>query len=131
MFSPLAQNYMCKVAYPHQKVSDIAINRTAHLCAFEIDVCLGDLLLSGVEGGLRLSRGAGKELLLLGCCGEVGQVLAAFCLYPFDLQIGSSLAQNRLAGVERRLKIEGIDDIEQVALVNVLVVDDVDFRDLP
>ena len=49
------------------------------------------MLADGVEGGLRLKSGAGRELLLLGCRGEIGQaLLAAFCLYPFDLQVGSS-----------------------------------------
>ena len=41
------------------------------------------------------------------------------------------LAQLRLVRVERHLEVEGIDDVEHVALVDELVVDDADFRDLP
>ena len=60
-----------------------------------------------------------------------GEVLPALCLHPLHLQIGGFLAQLRLGGVKRHLKIEGIDDVEHVAFVNVLVVDDPDFGDLP
>ena len=58
-------------------------------------------------------------------------MLPALGLHSLHLQIGGFLAQLRLGGVERHLKIEGIDDVEHVALVNVLVVDDPDFGDLP
>jgi hypothetical protein len=61
----------------------------------------------------------------------IGEVHAALRLHSLDLQIGGFLTQLRLARVERHLKIEGIDDVEHVALVNVLVVNDPDFRDLP
>ena len=58
-------------------------------------------------------------------------MLPALCLHPLHLEIGSFLAQLRLGGVKRHLKIEGVDDVEHVAFVNVLVVDDPDFGDLP
>ncbi len=57
-------------------------------------------------------------------------MLPAFRLHLLDLLIGGFLAQLRLARVQRHLKIEGIDDVEHVALVNILVVDDPNFRDL-
>jgi hypothetical protein len=42
----------------------------------------------------------------------------ALRLHPLDLQIGGFLAQLRLVRVERHLEVEGIDDVEYVALVN-------------
>ena len=58
-------------------------------------------------------------------------MLPALRLHLLDLQVGGFLAQLRLAGVERHLEIEGIDDVEHISLVNILVVDDPNFRDLP
>src|SRR5258705_11210808 len=57
-------------------------------------------------------------------------MLPALWLHLPDLLIGGLLAQVRLARVERHLKIEGIDDVEHVTLVNILVVDHPNFRDL-
>ena len=49
------------VADPHQKVGDVAIDRTEDLGPPQIELGLCDLLLRGVEGGLCLNRGAGKS----------------------------------------------------------------------
>jgi len=43
-----------KIADPQQQIGDIAIHRTAHLRALEVDVGPSDLLLCGVEDRLRL-----------------------------------------------------------------------------
>jgi len=70
------------------------------------------------------------ELLLLRCRGESLRCWRRSACHPPDLQIGSFLAQLRLVRVERHWKSR-IDDVEHVALVNVLVVNDPDFGDLP
>src|SRR5882672_11482698 len=49
------------VAYPHQKIGDIAVHGAAHLRPFEVDVGLCNLLLGGVEGRLRLDGVADIE----------------------------------------------------------------------
>ncbi len=58
-------------------------------------------------------------------------MLPTLRLHSPDLQIGCLLAQLRLTRVERYLEVERIDDVEDVALVNILIVDNPEFRDLP
>ena len=45
------------IADPQKKVGDVAVHRTAHLGALQVDVGLGDLTLGRIEGRLRLGRG--------------------------------------------------------------------------
>ena len=56
---------------------------------------------------------------------------SALRLYLFDLHVSGFLAKLSLCGVECHLEVERIDHVENVALVDELVVDDPDFRDLP
>jgi hypothetical protein len=98
--------------------------------------------LSGLHCGLQKCNGLGE------CCctgarkrrwREIAarnitsrpKVQPALRLHPLDLQIGGFLAQLRLVCVEGHLEVEGVDDVKHVALVDELVVDDPDFRDLP
>ena len=57
-------------------------------------------------------------------------MLAPDGLHLFYLQIGRLLLQLRLVAQQGRLEVEGIDQIEHVALVDILVVANPQFRDL-
>src|ERR1700746_79085 len=61
----IAGSGMRKIADPHKQVRDIAVHGAAHLGPLEVNVSLSELLLSGIERGLRLNGIAGIDLLLL------------------------------------------------------------------
>src|ERR1700758_1155580 len=65
---------MRKIADAHEQVSNKAVYGTAHLGPLQVNLGLSELLLSGVERGLRLNGIAGKDLLLRGR-GQVRQML--------------------------------------------------------
>ena len=73
----------------------IAIDWAANLGPTQIDLRLRHLLLRGLEGGLRLNRGAGIGLLLLWGGRKARQSLPPFGLNLLDLQIGRLLLQLR------------------------------------
>jgi hypothetical protein len=50
----VAGSFVRVVALPHQKIGYVTIHRTTKLRPPEVDLCLSDLLFSGIDGGLRL-----------------------------------------------------------------------------
>src|SRR5262245_59012037 len=82
---------MRKVAGPHQKVGDIAIDRAANLGSAQVDLRLRYLLLRSVESSLCVDRGAGKDLLFLRGSRQARQPLPPLGLNLLDLQIGGPL----------------------------------------
>ena len=121
---------MGKIADPHQEVRDIAIDGAANLGSTQIDLRLRHLLLRRFERGFRLDRGAGEGLLFLRGGREIREPLSPLGLHLLDLQIGGLLPQLRPVFLQRHLKVERIDHVEHVALVNVLIVADPEFYDL-
>ncbi len=71
---------------------------------------------------------AGVDLLLFSGRGEIAQRLPPLRLGPLHLKVGSPHPLLRRGGIERGAEIEGVDDVEQVALMHELIVDDVRSR---
>src|SRR6202161_1671610 len=61
----IAGSSMRKIADPHKQIRDIAVHGAPHLGPSKVNLRLSELLLSGIERGLRLNGIAGIGLLLL------------------------------------------------------------------
>src|SRR6476661_9166983 len=104
------------------QIGDVSVNRTEHLGSVEVNFRLSELLLSSIERSFRLNGVSGIDLLLLGRCGQVGQMLTPIGLDLLHLEIGGSLLHRGAAGELSNFKIKRFDCVEYIALVNKPVV---------
>src|SRR6516165_11778253 len=118
------------VSLSEQEVGDNSIHRTAHFSALQVDLRLPYLLLSRIDGGLCLQRISFIDLLLFSAAREIRQATPTFGLQILHVKVRHPLLQDRLVRAQCDVKIKGIDDIQKVAFVHELVVDNSQFRDL-
>ena len=96
----------------------------------QIDLRLRHLLLRGFEGGLRLDRGAGEGLLFLrGGARSESRCRRSDCTC-LTCRSAAFCRDWALSSLQRHFEVEWIDHVEHVALVNILIVADLEFRDL-
>jgi hypothetical protein len=118
------------VADAHQKVGDVAVHWASDFGPAKVDFSLLDLDLCGLERAVGLGCSAGHKLFLLDSGSKISQRLTTASLELLHLQVGRPGHELSPSLIKCALEVERVDDVEHVALVNVLVINEIDARDL-
>ena len=118
------------VADPHQEVRDVAVDGRTNLRPLQIDIGLRKCCFGARKGSLRHLRIAVEHLLLLNRGGQRRKNRPPGVLRFLDCEVSLTIQDVRFRVVQRDFEIKFFDDVEYIALMDVLVVEGSHLNDL-